>query len=285
MLNFNGEWRFDSPGALPDGVAGAVDDLIGKIVAQGNRRGLLEHFKSYFAGAAGVPHYPSSSESWAESDLKKLMRLASENAPLFLEAFYDACESLRHGEPRIAFPSWDRINRILAEYGAGFRIQPPDLIATAEHAIVEVPERPPSLSEQAQELIRASLQASEQLLAEGRNRQAVQEILWLIETVATAFRGISTEDGSVQGSYFNKIVGDLRAMRRGRTLEQVLGWMMTLHGYLSAPKGGGIRHGVDLKEGVAIEQNEARLYCNLIRSYITFLIMEHESLRADSEPS
>ncbi len=96
--------------------------------------------------------------------------------------------------------------------------------------------------------------------------------------MTTAFRGVSTEDGTVQGDYFNKIIGDLRAMGRSNNLKQILGWMMTLHGYLSAPKGGGIRHGVDLKEGVAVEANEARLFCNLIRSYITFLIIEHERL-------
>lgn len=36
---------------------------------------------------------------------------------------------------------------------------------------------------------------------------------------------------------------------------------------------------MDLKAGVAIQQHEARLYCNLIRSYITYLIEEHERLQ------
>jgi hypothetical protein len=52
--------------------------------------------------------------------------------------------------------------------------------------------------------------------------------------------------------------------------------MVGLHGFLSSPTGGGVRHGVDLNEGVAVKLNEARLYCNLIRSYISFLISEHE---------
>lgn len=115
-------------------------------------------------------------------------------------------------------------------------------------------------------------------MAEGRLRLAVQEILWLLETVSTAFRGVSTQDGSITGSYFNKIVGDLRAIERGRTLDQVLRWVVALHGYLSAPTGGGVRHGIDLREGVVVDVGEARLYCNLIRSYITFLITEHERL-------
>ena len=51
---------------------------------------------------------------------------------------------------------------------------------------------------------------------------------------------------------------------------------MTLHGFLSSPTGGGVRHGLDLKDGVARADHEARLYCNLIRSYITYLPEEHD---------
>ena len=51
-----------------------------------------------------------------------------------------------------------------------------------------------------------------------------------------------------------------------------------MHGYLSAPAGGGVRHGLDLSRGVAITHSEARLFCNLVRSYLSFLIAEHERL-------
>lgn len=278
MLHFDGAWRFDSPGPIPDAVLDAFDDLIGKIVAQGERRSLLEHFKGHFASAAGVPHYHSSSTSWAEDDLRQLLPQAAANAPLFIEAFYDACEELRARNPTMGLPDVGRINRILAEHNASYRIEPPNLIASAAHPPIAVPEKPPSLSAQAQEIIQSSLQTSERLLAEGKSRPAVQEILWLLETVVTAFRGMETDDGTVQGTYFNTIVRDLREKGRGKRLDQILGWMMTLHGYLSAPKGGGIRHGADLKEGIAVDPNEVRLYCNLIRSYITFLIAEHGKL-------
>lgn len=95
MLHFDGAWRFDTPGPIPDGVVDAFDELIGRIVAQGERRSLLEHFKGHFAGAAGVPHHYSSSTSWAEDDLRRLLPQAAANAPLFIEAFYNACEELR----------------------------------------------------------------------------------------------------------------------------------------------------------------------------------------------
>jgi len=141
-----------------------------------------------------------------------------------------------------------------------------------------VPEHQASLDEQAQELIQKSLNDSERLLAEGRARPAVQEILWLLETVSTAFRGLEVGTGTVQGKYFNKIAADLRKHHKGQILEQVLDWVTTLHGYLSSPTGGGIRHGTDLKAATDVQPNEARLFCNLIRSYISFLMAEHARL-------
>jgi hypothetical protein len=278
MLHFEGAWRFDSPGPISAGAVNAFCDLINKIVAQGNRRQLLEHFKSYFSGAAGTPHYPSSDSSWAATDLSRLMDEASHNAPLFIEAFYNACEALSRSDPEIGLPDVQRVNRVLIEHEAGYQIEPPNLIATKRPSQIAVPEKALSLDAEAQEIIQASLQTSDRLLSEGQNRQAVQEILWLLETVSTGFRGVSLEDGSVQGKYFNKIVSEMRAGNRGKSVDQILGWMQTLHGFLSSPTGGGIRHGVDLKDGIAVQAGEARLFCNLIKSYIGFLIAEHERL-------
>lgn len=95
MLQFDGTWRFDSPGTIPAGAVANFWDLINRIVAQGDRKRLLEHFKGYFSGAAGVPHHTSSDEGWAASDLDRLMEQAASNAPLFIDAFYSACEALR----------------------------------------------------------------------------------------------------------------------------------------------------------------------------------------------
>ena len=152
------------------------------------------------------------------------------------------------------------------------------MISLNTQELIQVREEPPSLDEQALEIIQQSLENSEQLLSEGRDRQAVQEILWLLETVSTAFQGLDTGAGTVQGKYFNKIAEDLRKHHKGKILEQVLAWVTTLHGYLSSPTGGGIRHGTHLKAGIIIQPNEARLFCNLIRSYISYLMAEHARL-------
>ncbi|GAA4175880.1 hypothetical protein [Shinella granuli] len=265
-------WRFDTPGPLPIEAVRAFDTLIDKVVAQGNRWSMLEHFKGHFGGSGG-----SSSESWAESDLNMLIRQTAENAPLFIEAFYEACEALR-GEGSVAVPDVGRMNRILREHSVGYEIRPPELIAVGLHQPIAVPERYQSLDEQAQEIVQKSLLQSEKLLAEGHPRQAVQEILWLMESVVTAFKGLSTGESTIAEKYFNKIAKELQAKKKGQTIEQVLAWLTTLHGYLSSPTGGGVRHGVDLKSGITIDADEGRLYCNLIRSYVTFLMAEHERM-------
>lgn len=276
-MKLEASWRFDSPGPLPREAVWAFDTLIGKIAAQGNRWSILEHFKRYFAGASGGTSGRSSSESWAESDLSKMMGQAADNAPLFIEAFYDGCEALRDNDG-LAVPNAGRINRILSEHGVGYEIRPPALVAVGLHQPIAVPERYHSLDEQAQDIVQESLQQSEKLLAEGHPRQAVQEILWLMESVVTAFKGLNAGETTIEGKYFNKIVQELRAQSKGQTIEQVLGWLTTLHGYLSSPTGGGVRHGADLKSGITIDSDEGRLYCNLIRSYVTFLMAEHDRM-------
>ena len=168
MLKFNGAWRFDTPGPIADGVSEEFSRLIGKVAAQGSRQQILEHFKGFFAGAAGTTSSWSSSTSWAETDLHSHMSNAAANAPLFIEAFYDACETLGRAHSDYAVPDVAIINRVLSNHNAGYQIQPPDLISLNLQEAIAVPEEPLSLDQQAQETIQKSLKQSEQLLSEGR---------------------------------------------------------------------------------------------------------------------
>jgi hypothetical protein len=171
------------------------------------------------------------------------------------------------------------INEILGKHGIGYVIKPPRLEPREETApVVSVVTPPPSLAERAVEILEESLARSEQLLVQHRGREAVQESLWLLERVATAFRGVETATGTVEGKYFNQIVRELRDIDLRGALKRVLDWISGLHGYLSFPTGGGVRHGLDLNEGIKIDDNEARLLCNLIRSYLSFLLVEHQRL-------
>jgi hypothetical protein len=286
MLKFKGIWRFNPPedGAfvnqgIPEEALAEILQLIGKLCAQGDRQEMLEHFKGYFCRACGTTHFWSSNASWAGTDLWTYGKHAAQNAPLFIEALFDACETFREKDPDFFAPDVNMINDLLAKHRIGYEIRPPRLVLRDETvALVEVAERPSTIADNALDILQASLARSDELLSQGRGREAVQESLWLLETVATAFRGLETSTGTIEGKYFNQIVKDLRAGNRGTVLDRVLEWITALHGYLSSPTGGGIRHGLDLAEGIAIGENEARLFCNLIRSYVSFLLVEHKRI-------
>lgn len=285
-LKFKGEWRLTPPTdgkfrnqQMPSSAVEACIDLVMKVATQGSRQEILEHFKGYFCGASGATHVWSSSVSWSETDLRYYAEQAAANAPLFIEAFYDACQNFAGDDPDLYAPEAAKINALLAEHDVGYEIRPPRLVLRETEApLVSVAARPPTLAEQAVEVFQTSLRRSETLLAEGRGREAVQESLWLLESVATAFQGVETASGTVEGKYFNQIVKDLRKRSPGTSLERVLEWLTALHGYLSSPTGGGVRHGLNLREGVSLANNEARLYCNLVRSYLSFLLSEHERM-------
>lgn len=199
MLKFSGSVRFDSAEKAPKGVISGFFGLIRKTATQGNRHEILEHFKSYFANAAGTAAGRSSNASWAETDLRSYMDQAPEYAPLFIEAFCDACESLRQSNSDLEVPDVSSMNRVLAENEGAYEVRPPGLVTCAQQSPVAVHDRAESLDEQALEVIQKAQKDSEQLPSAGMHRQAVQEILWLLETVATAFQGLESGFGTVWG--------------------------------------------------------------------------------------
>jgi len=48
------------------------------------------------------------------------MGYAAANAPMFIEAFYDACIALKQRHPDFAVPDETMINTILAQHNAGY---------------------------------------------------------------------------------------------------------------------------------------------------------------------
>lgn len=279
MLYFDSSWRFASPAVMP---AEIVEDILAKVIApapfDGRRQDLLETFKRRFAHAQGQTASRSSSESWAESDLRSYMQDAAENAPMFVEALYDALMDIYGRNARLGNPPWGHVNSVIAE--SGYVIQPPNLVVGRVALPVQVPPNMPSLDAEANELVQRSLAESESLLNSGKYRLAVQEILWLLETVSTAFSGSEHGDGTVTAKYFNRIIADLKRFNRDRVLSTAMGWMETLHAYLSSPSKGGIRHGTVLTDPTELTESEARLFCNLTRSYLNYLLDEHHRLES-----
>jgi hypothetical protein len=280
MLNFNPSWRLVTPGPIPPGVIPEFATLIRRVGGSYDSRWpTIEHYKRYFADAAGRPHHNSSSLDWAESDLNTYMKDAGANAPLFIEAFYDAGQALARRNEGIVVPTAKMINHYLNLHDAGYEVDPPHLHARKAQPMVTVNVLPSSLDAQAHEIIQRSLKQSEDYLSAGNHRQAVQEILWLLETVSTAFKGLPIGDTTIQGKYFNKIAVELKRHRKGQVAEQAIDWMTTLYGYLSSPTGGGVRHGATLSAGAELSPHEARLFCNLIRSYLYFLLDEYDQAK------
>jgi hypothetical protein len=285
MLAFEKAWRFQSPGAIPDEVRWAFAEFINRVAGQsGNQKHVIEHFKRRFSAAAGRDYVNSSSLDWAHGDLRTAMEEAQGNAALFIEAFYDAVTDLARERPELGLPEISHINKVLWENNVPYEVSPPDLISRNPQTPIPVEASAPSFAQQARTTIFASLEDMDLLLAESRDRPAVQEGLWLLESIVHAFQGLETDGGTVQGAYFNKIVEDLSRHHQGQVLQQALKWATQLHGYLSSPTGGGVRHGRDLRADLAMTPQEARLYCNLIRSYISYLIAEHERLSPKATP-
>jgi hypothetical protein len=277
MLQFDRALRWASPGEMSgDIVEDVFTEIVMRIVAQADAQTVLELFKRRFAQASGRTSSRSSSVDWAESDLRSYMRHAAGNAALFVEALYDGMCDIERLHVHVGLPPWPYVNRILAP--SGYAIEPPNLIVGVMVSAVAVPENVPSLDAQANELIQRSLAQSEDLLNSGRYRQAVQEILWLLETISTAFEGSQHGNNTVQGKYFNHIIGELMKFNTGRMLAQASNWMRTLHGYLSSPSGGGVRHGTVLNDAYDLSEGEAKLVCDLTRSYIAYFLSEHQRL-------
>ncbi|MBD2244152.1 hypothetical protein [Nostoc sp. FACHB-888] len=199
-LQFPNSWRFKSSpdSIIPNSAIDEFEKLIG-IIAKGNRWELLEYFKECFAHAIGSTSVWSTSESWASTDLRSYLEDAAKNPPLFLEAFYEACENLRD---KYAIPDIERINSICLEYKIAYQIYPPKLVKLCEgEEAIPVSESSPTLTESARQLISESLSRSEQLLIENRPREAVQELYWILESITTAFRGEQLLSVTIKGKY------------------------------------------------------------------------------------
>jgi SAM-dependent methyltransferase len=123
--------------SLPEDALTAFREMINIIAGQGDAYAVYEHFKRFFAAAAGTEYIGSSDEGWASSDLSRDMRAAAANAPVFLSAIYDAVEALR-ANGHYDLPTIDDLNSVCYECRVGFAIDPPDVITTTGAALKAV---------------------------------------------------------------------------------------------------------------------------------------------------
>jgi hypothetical protein len=133
MLQFDPDWRFNSPGTVDSKVVSDVlQQVINRVAGDCSRQHILETFKRRFAQSTGSTTGTSTSESWAESDLEWLMsQSANENAALFAEALHGGLVDMEAMNVNAAIPPWDYVNKFLAP--SGFVISPPHLVTTAQY--------------------------------------------------------------------------------------------------------------------------------------------------------
>jgi hypothetical protein len=132
-------WLFDSPGPIPDGVVSEFESMVGKIAGQADdAQDVFELFKSYFSAASGnTSTWRSSNLGFAQTDLRSDMAAAAVNAPLFVNAFADGCQSCRKQD--LPTPSVEKINSILDRENAGYLIQGDSVVAKAVHPPADSP--------------------------------------------------------------------------------------------------------------------------------------------------
>lgn len=279
----NKDWLFNPPAdneyfckSLPSAFVDEILEIIVKISSQGKSKQVFEHYKKVFCSVSGNTYYSSSDASWAKTDLDTAISDASENGPGFIVGFLNSTEELANSG--FAIPTIDNINSLFIKHNIGFFISFNEL-KLREYSTPAIQEKPElkitNINEQNIKLIMSSLERSEELLNKGYCKEAVQESLWLLETIVTGFKGLETESGKIEGKYFNTIIKELKKDNTDSVFSNVLSWITSLHGFLSSPTGGGVRHGTDLKESIVISNEEARLYFNLIRSYTNYLIFEY----------
>ena len=281
----NPRWSFKSPGPASEALKVELYQHLLRVVAQVQDRPsawtLLEMLKEPFSISAGRLHGRSSTISFAREDLEREMGHSAANAPLFIKTFVDACERLQATHGDLYWPDMELINEILHEHEPGYVIADKTIRARGAGAVVPEPVAPPSLDERARELIYKTIADARRMLSTpGEERRAVAEMLWLLETFTTAFNG--EEPGEELGKFFNKIIDALRLQQKDTPFDQIMGWMKNLHGYLSAPSGGGVRHGMNILKPKEIGPAEARLYVNLIMSYLDYLMAEYDRFAGTS---
>ena len=161
------------------------------------------------------------------------------------------------------------MNRILGAHGIGYRLAPPNLETLGEPApLIEVVIPAATRGRARTEVIRAYLSTALLIISSG-GRIALRDGI----VMATGQRDYHLQRACFaerpgERRLLNTIVGDLRRLQLGGVLPHATRWMEALYGYLSAPGGGQIRHGMNLSNEIQLNRNEARLYCNLIRSYM-----------------
>lgn len=258
----------------------ALESFVGILTRAANRTNDPEEvyyiIRAEFSEAMGLPVYRSSSMYFAPGDARMAMERAADNAPLFIAAFYSACKKIKKQYGTKTVLSIPAMNKLLEMHRLGYVVAPPNLVLREQVDVVPV--QLSTILEQAHVRFREAIERSRQLLDEDKGDEAVTQIWWLLESIMLSLSGCKLNGEEISGSYFNEVVKSLKRLAGGfAVIGAVARWLEALQSYLSGPEEAGIRHGRRLHmEG--LKKHEAELFCNLARSYISYLLSEFELL-------
>jgi len=236
----------------------------------------LEHMKHSISATSGRGYSPSSSESWAETDLRRLLEGLKDEPPVLIEGIVTGCRSITDSEGRSILDDPTPINRIMEKFGMGYRISG-DEILLGESIPPPTVEPVPSLIEQTAAELGKAWKRADQLLDEGHPDEAVAKIWFVLESILTVFRGLKVGDQTVEGAYFNKVVHSLKGTEIDPTFKMVLDLASRVHGQLSDPSTGRLRHGSEL--GIPpISPQEGRFLVGFAKSLGYYICSEYQRL-------
>jgi hypothetical protein len=292
-LGFPTAWRFSAPKVGPNNSSAlppAALEELARLAIQlagfsfaGTWVG-LETFKKHLYPAAGVAyHGKSSDEGWAETDLRSVITELQGQPPLLIEGLVTAGRVLtdKSGEPLLS--DAEPLNAILRKYNFGLRVTGDKLEPTSE-VNPDAFAVPPLIERRSAELSEL-WGRSEQLLAEGRNREAAAASWTVVESVLLVFKGRTVGGAVVDGNHFNKIVKSLKNNARfdaelEPVFEQAVRLAERLQDYLSNPDTGGVRHGFGL-DSAPKSAHEARLLIDFAKGLARYICSEYDRLTTE----
>lgn len=143
-LEMASELRFPMGGtfALDEKVVEELLSLMKRVISPFGEQQLIEFYKKHFCKVSGDYYARSSNLSWAESDMNTQAINASQDAPNFIAAVYNALEELE--KIGVSVPKEQHINQILSKHQLTFHIEQGELIQTG--SVVAAPQIDQSIS-------------------------------------------------------------------------------------------------------------------------------------------
>jgi len=223
----------------------------------------------------------STSVEWAANDFRQRAYSARESARSFLA---DILEGFRQIE-RYGFPTRSEadVNTVLREVRSRWRVANGLAQVNTTASGVDTRNQGLAISEGCRREIDASVDKAEILLANGDGRDAVREMVDLMETVTSAFQGREFGGRKFKGKNLSHVAKSLASLGDDEFIRHAMHEMERFYGLMSSRERG-VRHGKlweVLESGADIDILAAQLYCDMARAYMNFILATYDKIGGD----